>query len=37
MEIKVNRENPAKKGRLDPRVGRVLKDLQDLLELKERG
>jgi hypothetical protein len=37
MEIKDNRENPVKKDLLDPRVGKVPKDHQDLLELMERG
>jgi hypothetical protein len=36
-EIKDNKENLAKKDLLGPRVGKVLKDHQDLLELKERG
>jgi hypothetical protein len=37
MEIKDNRENLAKKDLLGRRVGKVPKDHQDLLELKEKG
>lgn len=37
MEIRDNRENLGKKDLLGPKVGKVPKDHQDLLELKERG
>jgi hypothetical protein len=37
METKDNRENQAKKGLQGPRAGKVPKDHQDPLELKERG